>query len=106
MPAAFLLWSIVCPTFNLIWSYVVTKYHFDQNLKTLELDFTKKSSGFPKFLTVSEEFLMKKTFLLKLAIQIGSFEISQVNPTVPYVIILNLESNELKSLAIAHNRAW
>ena len=79
MPVAFLLWSIVCPTFNLIWSYVVTKYHFDQNLKTLELDFTKKSNDFPKFRTVSEGFLMKKTFLLKLAILTGSLEISQVN---------------------------
>ena len=71
MPVDFLLLSTVYPTFNSILSFVATKYLSDQSLKTLELDFIKKSNDFPKFHTVSEEFLMKRTSSLKLAILIG-----------------------------------
>ena len=71
MPVDFLLLSTVYPTFNSILSYAVTKYLFGPSLKTLELDFIKKSNDFPKFHTVSEEFLMKRTSSSKLAILIG-----------------------------------
>ena len=71
MPVDFLLLSTVYPTFNSILSFVETKYLSAQSWKTLELDSIKKSSGFLKFHTVSEEFLMKRTSLSKLAILIG-----------------------------------
>jgi len=99
-PVDFRLLSTVCQTFNSILSFVATKYLSGQSLKTLELDFIKKSNDFPKFHTVSEEFLMKRTSLSKSAIPIGSFEITRVHLRI---FINPACSNDLKSLAITNN---
>ena len=102
-PVDFRLLSTVCQTFNSILSFVATKYLSGQSLKTLELDFIKKSNDFPKFHTVSEEFLMKRTSLLKLVILIGQFEITQVRlristyafPPTHFHLALNLKRRKV-----------